>query len=1135
MLKYYPSFRILLLAGFLCLGCSTAWAQQTVSGTVTSATDGIGLPGVNVLVKGTSTGTITDIEGNYNISVPNNDDVLVFSFVGYMSEEEPVNRRSQIDVALADDVASLEEVVVTALGVEREKKAIGYAVTELKGQEIAQSSTVSPVLALKGKVAGVDISPTEGGAFGGSRITIRGNSTLGNNNQPIFVVDGVIIENDLSGGNEWGGQDWGNNLKNLNADNYESVTVLKGAAATALYGSRALNGAVEIITKKGSARKGIGVDISQTLNSKRVFAGPDFQNVYGEGAPPGFDNALPDKFNPSGAFLTNSQGEPYLEGATGGAWVPISYGHPMDGSRVRDWDGEWINYTPQPDNFTDLYDNGFYTNTNVTLNGGSDKSTFLVSTSYTREDGTFPRNKFDRLGLFTKVTHKLNDFVSTQLSVDYARSNSQNPPTNIGQRFITGEWPRNYNTSKWRNRYQATHGGVPNSNYGDPLASVPGSDVWFDVYENTATRLEESLRMTGDVTFNVTDWFNVKVNGYINNYYTERENKELGDGYANAGGYYQLAHTRQEQNDIQLWLNFNKNLTPDLFARLSVIGEHWRNEESFTRTETQGGLTVPGQYTIGNSLNLPRATAGFYDPGNGILGNKELSSVYAFMDVEYKDMLFLQLTARNDWSSTLTYADGSGNNSYFYPSASLSWVFSETFQMPTIMSSGRLRASVARVGNDFEPYSINPGFGSNGLLQSPNGDIVRYGFINNQVPNPDLRPEDKQSIEFGADIRFFNDRLGFDFTYYKENTFNQILRIPVPIESGVESQLINAGNIQNQGIELAVNATPLVLGDFRWDLSVVFTRNRNKIIELFPGVTEFNLEGSPSYGNTRVATMAYVGQQYGVLVSDSKPKEFMNESDPNDPKNGLPVLLWNEAQRGAYQARSYEPQIVGNMNPDFLAGITTAFSYRGFYANVLFDVKVGGDISTYSGRYGSSYGLLESTLAYRDKEHGGLEWNSSWTGNSYDDGYIPEGVFEEGTIVQMRTGDGEVVSNEVGGMTFRDAYEQGLVEPVHGGYWHFRNNSWSLGVANDDLIQENSYVGIREATIGYRFPRAFAEKLHLTSLGVSFFARDLGFLYKSLKDNLNPFSIRSNRAGSAHEWQQSPYVRTLGGTVQIGI
>jgi len=1097
-----------------------------VTGKVTDLSANNPLPGVNVVVKGTANGTITDINGEYKINVSNDDDVLIFSFVGYTSEEVPVNGRSRVDVTLAEDIASLNEVVVTALGVEREKKAIGYAITEIEGQEISKSATLSPVLALQGKVAGVDIAPTEGGAFGGSRITIRGNSTLGNNNQPIFVVDGVIVENNTSGGSEWGGADWGNELKNLNSDNFESVTILKGAAATALYGSRALNGAIVIVTKKGRERKGIGVDVSQTINTKRVYDGPAFQNVYGEGAMPGYDNSLPDIYNPSGAFKLNSDGQPFLEGVNG--WVPISYGHKMDGSQVIDWDGETINYTPKPDNYLQLYENGLYSNTNVTLNGGTDKSTFIVSSSYTDEKGTFPRNAFDRLSLFSKVTHRLNDVISTQVSANYSRSNSQNPPTNIGQYFITGSWPRNYDTQKWKDNYKASHGGIPSANYNDPAASVPGHGVWFSVYENTAIRLEESLRLTGDVTFRLTDWFDVQVNGYVNNYYTKIEEKQLGQGYSNEGGFYKLEHVRNEQNDVQLWMNFYQDFTPDISARLSVIGEHWTNKETFSRSQTSGGLIVPGQYTIGNSKDRPTTAAGYR-------GGRELSSVYSFLDLEYKSMLFLQATARNDWSSTLTYSDGSGNNSYFYPSASLSWVFSETWNMPSFLSFGKVRASWAHVGNDFSPYSINPGFNSKGVLQSFNGDIVRYGFNSSRVPNLNLRPEDKKSVELGLDIRLLNDRIGLDFTYYKENTYNQIMSIPVPSESGVGSQLINAGDIQNQGIELALNTTPVVVGDFRWDLNVVFTRNRNKIVELYPGVTEFNLEGNATYGNTRVATMAYVGEEYGVLVSDSKPKVFMSENDPSDPRNGMNILTWHDAQRGAYTTRSYEKQVVGNMNPDFLAGITSSFSYKGLYASVLFDVKIGGDISTYSGRYGTAYGLFESTLENRDKEHGGFEWTSSWTGNSYDDGYIPEGVFEEGTIVQMKDANGNIIENEVGGLTYQEAYEQGLVEPTHGAYWHWKNNSWGGGVINDAVVQENSYVGIREANIGYTFPRSITDKLRLNSLSIMFFGRDLGFLYKTLNDNLNPFSIRSNRAGSAHEWQQAPYIRTVGGTVKIGI
>ncbi len=1097
----------------------------TITGKVTDE-NGEGLPGASIVVKGSTQGTTSDMDGNFKLTVPDNATIVV-SYVGYMNAEIAVDSRAVYDISMQPDAEQLEEIVVTALGVEKSVKSLGYSMTKLEGKEISKSSTVSPVLALKGKVAGVDIAPTEGGVFGGSRITIRGNSTLKENNQPIFVIDGIIMDNNISGGSEWGGDDWGNDLKNLNSDDFETVSVLKGAAATALYGARALNGAIVITTKKGSARKGIGVDVTQTFNTKHVYDGPDFQNVYGEGAPPGYDAGYDDIYNPAGGFKLDGNGDPFIEGTTGG-WVPISYGPKMDGSRIKDWNGEWINYTPKPDNYKQVFERGFYSNTNVSFNGGSEKSTFIVSISNTSEKGTFPRNKFNRTSYFTKATHRLNDFISAQVGASYSISTAQNPPTNIMQNFITGAWPRNYDAEKWKKNYRAPHGGVPSATYNDANVAIPGHGTWFSIYENTNQSIEESLRLTGDVTFTVTDWFNVKLNGYVNNYYTKSENKQLGQGFANEGGYYSLGHTRKEQNDLQLWLNFNKELTSDISARLSIIGEKWQTKETFNTSNTDGGLVVPGQYTISNSRNRAATSA-------GIRGGKQLNSVYFFTDLEWRDQVFLQVTGRKDWSSTLTYSDGTGNNSYFYPSVSASWVFSQSFaNLPSFMDFGKVRASWAHVGNDYSPYSINAGFKSQDVLQSLNGDLQKYTFNSSQVPNLNLRPEDKKSIEMGVDLRFFEGRLGFDFTYYVENTYNQILSIPVPSESGVGSQLINAGNIQNKGIELALNTTPVVVGDFRWDLDFNFTRNRNKIIELYDGVTEFNLHGSSGYGNTRVSTMAFVGDAYGVLISDSKPKIYQNESNPDDPKNGMPLLTWHASQRGGYMTRSQEREKVGDMNPDFLAGINTRFSYKNLYASVLFDIKIGGDISTYSGRYGTAYGLFESTLANRDLEHGGFTW-TSWQGKTYNDGYIPNGVFAEGSIVEMTDGSGNTIQNDVSGMTYKEAFEQGLVDPTHGGWWHWKNNTWGGGVITDAVVQENSYVGIREVLVGYNFPSTITDKLKVNSLSVSLFGRDLGFLYKSLKDNLNPFSIRSNRAGSAHEWQQSPYVMTLGGTIKVGI
>ncbi len=1093
--------------------------ERTITGTITSAIDGTPLPGVTVLAVGTNKGVITDLDGKYSISVPSGTTTLRFSFVGMQAEDVEIGNQSVISLALDEDTTEMEEVVVTALGIPKKEKALGYSVTKVDGDEVALSGTISPVESLQGKVAGLDITRTEGGTFGGTRITVRGNSTLGSNNQPIFVVDGVFVDNGTSGGSQWGGSDWGNDLKNLNPDDFETVVVLKGSAATALYGSRALNGAIIITTKKGKARKGLGISFSQTVNTKNVYAGPAFQNVYGEGGPPGYDDRPSgDKFAPQNGFLINSDNEPYVEGTAGWWWVPISYGHKMDGTQIRDWDGEWINYNPQPNNFVDAFDRGMYSNTNLTLDGGNDRSTFIISASNASEKGTSPNNDFRRTSLSSRVTYKLNDYISTEVGISYVNSLSQNPPTSLAQYFITGNWPRNYDTNKWKHNYKASHGGLPSNKWGDPNANVPGHNVWFGVYENHSDQLQETVRINGRVNAQILPWMEFVVEGYINNLYTTYEAMSLGTGYANEGGGYTLNHSRKEQYDAKFWLNLDKQLTSNIHGRLSLGGELWNTSNSYSNARTNG-MIVPAQFTLSNSKNQAIA-------GAGITNRKSINSVYFFADVDWKNQLFVSVTGRNDWSSTLTYMDGSGNNSYFYPSISASWLISESFSLPEFMSFTKLRASWAHVGNDYRPYSINPGYNNKGTLNSVNGDIVMYGYNSSTVPNLNLRPEDKKSVEVGFDLRFFKNRLGLDLTYYKENTYNQILSIPVPGESGVGGQLINAGNIQNKGVEIALNVTPIQTKDFRWDIDFIYTRNRNMIIDLYEGIEQYNLYESATYGNTRIGTVAFVGGAYGVLMSDSKPAVWDSEEMGGDSgKDGMPLLQWHSSQRGAYYKRSYEKQIIGDMNPDFTGGVSTSLLWKGFNFRALFDIKIGGDISTYSGRYGTAYGLFESTLANRDAEHGGFEWTSK-EGVTYDDGFIPEGVFQTGT---------QIDGNDVAGLSYQEAYDQGLAEPMHGAYWHWKHNTWSNGIINDAVLQENSYIGVRELYLGYTLPVQLANKLHLNFLSIGIFGRDLGFVYKTLKDNLNPFSIRSNNSGSAHEWQQAPYVRTLGFTLKLGI
>lgn len=1107
--RYFRLFGLCALLLFV-LNVTVNAQQRTLTGTVTFAEDGSPLPGVNVLVVGTQRGTVTDLDGFYTLQLPEGAAQLRFSFIGMKPQVLAIPSGSDVlDVVLEAEASAMDALVVTALGIERQKRTIGYSSTALTGENVTLSSAINPVDALQGRVSGVDIQQTDGGTFGGSRITLRGNSVLGSNNQPIFVVDGVVYDNQISGGSQWsvGGDDWGNQLKNLNPDEFESVTVLKGAAATALYGSRAINGVVEITTKKGSARPGIGVRFSQRTHVKDPYDGPAFQNLYGPGTIPGAASGLEHPFNVGNEFYVDSEGRPYYQR------TQLSYGPRMDGqTMVLDLDGQtMIRNNPTPDNFLDLFERGFYSNTNIQFDGGNESTTFLVSGTNTAETGTTPNNDFNRSAIFTRVTHELNDFVSADVGLSYSHAKAKNPPrADYQQSFITSPFFRNYDTDKWEDLYQATHGGVPSTNYGDPLGSVPGLNQFFTLNENSYERIEESLRLTTKVRFDLAEWFNINLDGYINNYYIKSEDKELGQGFANAGGFYALGHERREEYDGKVFFNFLGQLTEDLFGSFTLGAEHLNSEASSTRSNTEGGLTVPGQYFLNNSINTPRASA-------SIFGTKQLNSVLSYANLEYKNQLFLNITGRNDWTSTLTYSDGSGNNSYFYPSASLSWLATQTFELPDFVSYAQLRLSYAEVGNDYDIYSINPGFSHQGNLQSLTGqNLVRVGYTSHVVPNLDLQPERKKAWELGADIRIFDEKVGLDVTWYKENTINQILEIPVPYETGVNAQLINAGNIQNQGIEIALNTRLIESTDLRWGVDLTYTRNRNMIKSLHEDISRYNLYESATYGNTRVGTVAFVGEEWGVLYSDSAPAV--------DPESGMKLLNWTSAYRSAYYVRSGEQQEVGNMNPDFLGSISSDLYYKGFSLSVLLDLKIGGDVVNYVGRYGTAYGNLESSLEYRDEEHGGVTWTSKYDGVTYHDGVIPEGVFVDGTTI-----DGV----NVGGMTYQDAYDQGLVEPTHAGGWHYWNNSWGTGVINDNVVHENSYIGIREIMLGYDLPVQITERLQVSNLRVSVFGRDLGFLYKTMPDNIHPFSVRSTDAGAAHVWGVMPYVRTLGVNLDI--
>ena len=1116
---------------FCCsLFCGTAYAasdnasvsavqqSEKCTGTVLDET-GEGVIGASVAVKGTTQGASTDFDGNFSIANVKTGATLVISYVGY-DTQEVVWTGAPITVTLKENATVLQEVVVTALGIKREKKALGYAVTELKGEEL-NTAQVNPVNALQGKVAGVEIAQSDGGMFGSTKIQIRGASTLGKNNQPIYVIDGVILDNSIKEGSaDWDGTnygDYGNELKNLNPDDFETVSVLKGAAATALYGSRGLNGAVVITTKSGKGKKGIGVNIVQTFGIDHMFKQPDLQYVHGNGqyggnVSYGEKDPLDGKYYTHGnysQFYLNSSNQHTVIGSTGRAWGPA-----YDGSPIEYYDGEMVPYSPVKNNYKKMYNLGFNSNTNVAVQGGNEKTTFYTSLSYKTMSGTLPNNSFKRLAMMAKASHKLTDNFEVEASINFANSNPHNAQPSVGEYFVdTNNGPLGgmYDPDKYKHLYKAPHGGVVSSSYGDKYGRVPGMGLWWSIYENNYDQKETTVRPGLKLTWDITSWLKAVFDGNFNYYYRSYQNKQPGSGYANEGGYYGLGQYKKEQTNLSLHLNATKQLNQDFEIHGFLRGEYYNNTEQAHSAGTNGGLIVPNKYFIGNSKN-----AASY--GASISGEKRILSVAFQAGASWRNQIYLDVTGRNDWSSSLVYSDGHGNYSYFYPSVSGSWLVSETFRdvFPSWISFGKVRASWAQVGNDTDAYSINSAF--NLWSAVSNGGTYYTLEVPNTAYSQNLKPERKNSWEVGLDWKFLNNRLGIDFTYYKENTTDQIMTISVPYQSGISNQLVNAGNIQNQGIELAVNTTPVQTKDWQWDLNFTYTRNRGKIISLHPNVADYiALAGDVAYGNYRIGSVAKVGGEYGLLMSDSAPKI--------DEKSGLPILQtydWDATagsknMRAAMYVRNGTAQEVGSMQPDFLGSVNTTLRWKDLSLYVALDMRFGGYVASYASRYGTAYGLLETSLKYSDTAHGGLTYTSIWDGKTYTDGYIPEGIFPAGT----KLGTPKTAANpegyytvKEGGETYRQLYEAGLVDPQQASTWHYWHNSWGNGTLNDDWFKKLNYIALREITVSYRMPKHIAEKIRAKGIFFSVSGRNLGYLLNSMPNNINPESVRGTVASA---------------------
>ncbi|MGF7215556.1 TonB-linked SusC/RagA family outer membrane protein [Spirosoma lacussanchae] len=939
--------KLLLYALFWCLAGLTAQAQsRLLTGTVSSAEEGP-LPGVNVVLKGTSVGTTTDSKGKYTLSVPNDEAVLTFSSIGFMTEEMKVGSRSVLDFTLRSDVRSLSEVVVTAFGVKKEVKSLGYGVQEIKGGSLTEARATNVANSLSGKVAGLRIS-SNGGPGSGSAIQIRGAASISGNNQPLIVVDGVPIQQTSE-------KQFGGGLSEINPDNIQDISVLKGPNAAALYGSRAANGVILVTTKSGAGTKGIGVEINSNTTFERPWITPQFQNTYAGGN--GYRTWYTDGW--SGAITNPAEIAQYraaygpLAPLSGTEGTDESWGAPMDGRLVRHWwsGTEVAPLTPAPNNYADYWQTGKTFTNNVALSGSNDKGNFRLSVGRLTQDGIMYYNDFFRNNYKLNTNYNFTPKLNVSVSAEYVKSGG-NRGYQEGQQFIWAhrqtDWTKIRN---WRD-YSATH--IQRALPGRPADTDPPN--WQHTFFTNPYYLTELLpytndkdRLVGNIALNYkilpslsvmlrsgTDyWSDTRIN--IINF------ERVRNGNQTPGQYSEEVLRRQETNH-DLLFTFNKNITSELTTTVQLGGVQRINyyKRNFTRV---GQLVVDGVYNLANS-NPSQNTA------ESAIRESQMNSVFGSVEFGWRNSLFLNATARNDWSSTLP----TEARSYFYPSVSASAVLTELLGIQSnVLSFGKIRASVAQVGNDTDPYQLAQTFRAGG---SWNGSIPEF-YENTTIANATLKPEITTGTELGVDLRFLKGRIGLDVTYYKQTSRNQILAVDISKASGYNQRILNAGQLTNQGVEIVLTGTPVRLPmGLTWETTLNFARNRNRVDALADGLTTYVL-------NTRqgLNSEARVGQPYGTLFG------IGFERAPDGQiiyRNGLPVV-------------ATDPKVLGNIQPKWTGGWLNTLSYKGIVLSALVDVKMGGDF------YDEGTGTARWTGQYEE------------TAVGREEGIIGKGVVNIGT------------------------------------------------------------------------------------------------------------------------------------------
>ena len=1046
------SIKLLLLPFFMGLFIQSVVSQTTLRGRVLSSDNGQPVSGISVVLKGSTSGTSTTPDGSFALKAKKGD-VIVLSGVGIKGLEYTISNEGLQTIRVETQEGRLEEVVVTALGIRKDRKKLGYAIQDIKGDALTSARETNVVNQLAGKVAGVTVVGSNSGIGGSARVTIRGERSVDmNKNQPLYVVDGVPISNSVTGSNGRNNLevDYGNGAGFVNPDDIESISVLKGPAASALYGSRAANGVIMIKTKSGARSKGMGVEINSNYTLQSALKLPEYQTVYGQGNGNGGAFAF---VNGAGAGLTDGTDEAWGPAFKGQSYPQFNSPRTLNG-QVIDFFGGDLNapagsvitptlWVADKDNLKNFLNTGTALTNSVSFTGSNDKGDFRMGYTRLDEKGIVPNTDLKRNSLSLSGSYNLSDRLSAKAYVSYINSNSDNRPTiSYGTEsimYLFNCWlPPSVKLSDMQRMWMKGLEGVRqygfNYNYHD--------NPYFTLYKNTNGQVYDRMIGNASLKYDILDNLSLSVRAATDWSIERREYRRAFSTQRFPFGQYREVNLRNQETNIDFLFAYSKELNKDFSLTANFGGNNMQQESRFDENNA-GQLNIPDIYNLSNSripLQVTQRSVG-----------KRINSLYGSAGVSFRNKIFVDFTGRNDWSSALTLPEdlkafGNEQNAYFYSSVALSAIVSDMIKLPAPFSYAKLRGSYAQVGNDTDPFTFTQSFNPSTAY----GNFQIYGETD-RLSNLSLKPEISNAIEVGTEMRFFGNRIGLDLTYYTSNTINQILNIPLSITSGYGSRSINAGKIRNWGYEAMLNIQGIRSRAFQWTTDINFSANRSKVIELRDGLTNLVM------ASRRVTVEARVGERMGDLYGIGFAR--VQNSDPNAPyydasgkfvgqmvfdaNNGRPVRTTNRIK-------------LGNYNPDFMVGLNNSFTWKGVNLSFLFDIRSGGKLYSETQTVGREGGIIIESLEGRADGY-----DLTKDGN----GVIGQGVVFVGGVPQVNTR--KVAARE----------------------WH---TAWTggRGIA-EGVMYVASFIKLRELQMGYTIPDKVWGKLPFRGVHLSMVGRNL--------------------------------------------